>query len=108
MSGSSSRESEEDTSVSEQLLFGGRLTYDIAWNRHQEAWLVLTLLAMARKLAEQQHPADSWHSGRPPSPPVGATPAAFPTSSAKKEPFDGRLAGNEPHGPSPSATDVRR
>ncbi|MYV69798.1 hypothetical protein GT043_28410, partial [Streptomyces sp. SID2131] len=38
------------TSASEQLLFGGELTYDYGWGAHNGAWLGLSLRSMAASL----------------------------------------------------------
>ncbi|MGO4425279.1 ABC transporter ATP-binding protein, partial [Streptomyces sp. MCAF7] len=40
----------EETSESEQLLFGGRLRYDMGFSRYDDAYLHLSLWAMARRL----------------------------------------------------------
>ncbi|MFF8833131.1 ATP-binding cassette domain-containing protein [Streptomyces sp. NPDC015131] len=42
-----------EPSQSEQLLFGGELTYDYGWGSHDGAWLKLGLRAMARSLPQQ-------------------------------------------------------
>lgn len=44
------REASGDVSVSEALLFGGQLEYDLGWNAHHGAWLGLSLWSMARDL----------------------------------------------------------
>ncbi|KUH39822.1 MULTISPECIES: ATP-binding cassette domain-containing protein [Streptomyces] len=43
----------EGPSASEQLLFGGELTYDYGWGAHDGAWLKLGLLSMAGSLPKQ-------------------------------------------------------
>ncbi|MEW1905930.1 ABC transporter ATP-binding protein [Streptomyces sp. NPDC086147] len=43
----------ERTSASEQLLFGGELTYDYGWGAHNGAWLKLSLRSMAVSLPRQ-------------------------------------------------------
>ncbi|MFI8916875.1 ABC transporter ATP-binding protein [Streptomyces sp. NPDC053513] len=45
--------SAESTSESEQLLFGGELTYDYGWGAHDGAWLKLGPRAMAGSLPKQ-------------------------------------------------------
>ncbi|MDT9687366.1 ABC transporter ATP-binding protein [Streptomyces sp. P9(2023)] len=57
MTDSSDRVPPADTSAgsspSEQLLFGGELTYDYGWGTHKGAWLKLSLPAMALSLPRQ-------------------------------------------------------
>ncbi|MFE5512456.1 hypothetical protein ACFQ9J_18020 [Streptomyces sp. NPDC056529] len=43
----------ERTSASEQLLFGGELTYDYGWGTHNGAWLKLSLRSMTVSLPRQ-------------------------------------------------------
>ncbi|MFD7962315.1 ABC transporter ATP-binding protein [Streptomyces zaomyceticus] len=43
----------DGASPSEQLLFGGELTYDFGWGAHNGAWLKLSLRAMALSLPRQ-------------------------------------------------------
>lgn len=44
---------EAHLSASEKLMFGGELAYDTGWSQHHDAWLKLSLKAMALSLPRQ-------------------------------------------------------